>query len=277
MRRRTFLLLPPALLLAGPALSAPDVPAVAAPGRIARVRLGKADQPPKAYLDKRRVLVMRERGEWVALAGIALGTRADSMLLVEVEYGDGRRESRQVSIIPRGYPVQQLAVAPDQADLAPDQVPRYQKERGHLQQVLRTFTEPAPASVALRQPVPGRRSGSFGMRRVINGVARSPHSGLDIAADEGTPVAATAGGRVIDAGDYLFLGNTVVLDHGQGLLSLYAHLSAIDTKKGVALAPGAGIGKVGATGRATGPHLHFAVYLNATAVDPAIFLPRAGV
>jgi murein DD-endopeptidase MepM/ murein hydrolase activator NlpD len=273
MRRRSFLLLTPALLLAGPA-SGQDARSYGVPGRVARLRLGNAEPAPRAYLDKRRVLVMRERGEWVALAGIALGTRADSMLLVEVEYGDGRRESRPVSIMPGKYPEQRLSVAPDQADLAPDQVPRYNKERDHLKRVLQTFSDTAPASLVLRQPVPGRRAGSFGMRRVINGVARSPHTGLDIAAAEGTPVAASAAGRVIDAGDYLLFGNTVVLDHGQGLLSLYAHLSAIETKKGVALLPGARIGKVGATGRASGPHLHFAVYLNATPVDPAIFLPK---
>jgi murein DD-endopeptidase MepM/ murein hydrolase activator NlpD len=152
-------------------------------------------------------------------------------------------------------------------------VVRYQQEREHFAQVLRTYTEPGPETLALLQPVAGRRSGSFGLRRVINNMARAPHSGLDIAAPEGAPVVAAAAGRVANVGDYLFLGNTVILDHGQGLLTLYAHLSEFDVTAGDTVAAGAPIGKVGMTGRVTGPHLHFSVYLNAVSVDPAIFLP----
>jgi len=249
-------------------------PAVAAPGRVARVRLGIAEQPPQAQLDGRRLLVRQERGEWVALAGIPLSAKTAATLSVEVAHGDGRLEARRITVIDRKYRTQYLSVDADQADLPAEQVARYEQERAHFAQVLRTFTEAGPANLALLQPVAGRRSGTFGSRRVINGVARNPHGGLDIAAPSGTPVAAASAGRVIDAGDYLFLGRTIVLDHGQGLLSLYAHLSAIDAAAGETVAAGATIGKVGATGRATGPHLHFSVYLNAAAVDPAIFLPR---
>jgi murein DD-endopeptidase MepM/ murein hydrolase activator NlpD len=274
------LLLLIAPLLCAPAFGQPsraaaaDAPATAAPGRVARVRLGKAEQAPRAWLDERRLLVRRERGEWVAVAGVALSARVGSTLSVEVDHGDGRREARRVTVVSRKYPTQHLDVAPDQADLPAEQVARYEQEREHLRRVLQTFSDQGPAGLALLQPVPGRRSGSFGSRRVINGVARSPHSGLDIAADEGTPVAAARAGKVLDAGEYIFLGRTVVIDHGQGLLSLYSHLSAIDVAAGNSVASGATIGKVGATGRATGPHLHFGVYLNAAAVDPAIFLPR---
>jgi murein DD-endopeptidase MepM/ murein hydrolase activator NlpD len=95
---------------------------------------------------------------------------------------------------------------------------------------------------------------------------------MDIAAPAGTPVVAANAGRVIDTGEYLFLGRTIVLDHGQGFLSLYAHLKAIDTTVAQAVSAGSRIGKVGTTGRVTGPHLHFSVYLNAVAVDPAFFL-----
>ena len=238
------------------------------------MRLGAADQAPKAHYDGRRLLVRQERGEWIAFAGIPLSVKAGSTLPVEIDYG-GRREVRKVPVGRWKYQVQRLDMPVEQADLPPEQLARYEEERAHFAKVLRTFTEAGPADLVLLQPVPGRRSGSFGLRRVINGVSRSPHGGLDIAAPTGTPVVAAAAGRVADAGEYLFLGRTIVLDHGQGLLTLYAHLSAMHVGPGGEVAAGATIGEVGATGRATGPHLHFSVYLNAAAVDPAIFLPRS--
>jgi murein DD-endopeptidase MepM/ murein hydrolase activator NlpD len=272
MRRRSFLLLTLALLLARPAFAAKRKPPVAVPGGVAHVTLAAGDPAPKAHLNGSRLLVRREKNEWVAIAGIPLSAKAGTTVRVEVDFANGKREVRPVKVIDKKYLTQHLTVAPGQADLPDEQLSRYQHEREHLAQVLRTYTEPGPEHLALLQPVPGRRSGSFGLRRVINGMPRSPHSGLDIAAPEGTPVVATASGRVADSGEYLFLGRTLVLDHGQGMLSLYSHLSAIDVEAGATVAAGAPIGKVGSTGRATGPHLHFSVYLNAVSVDPAIFL-----
>ena len=271
MRRRSLLLLTPALLLAFPALAAADA-STAVPGGIARVRLGTAEAPPAAYLDGQRLMVRRERGEWTAIAGVPLSAKAGTKLKVEVDYGGGRRKVRRVAVVDKKYATQHLSVPPDQAELPPEQVARYQREREHLVKVLSTFTEPVPEGLDMREPVDGRRSGTFGLRRIINGMPRSPHGGMDIAAPAGTPIAAPRAGRVIDAGEYLFLGSTVVLDHGAGLLTLYAHLSAIDVAPGDAVPAGATIGKVGNTGRATGPHLHFSVYLNSVSVDPAIFL-----
>jgi murein DD-endopeptidase MepM/ murein hydrolase activator NlpD len=275
MQRRTLLLVAPALLLPRLALATPSAPTTAVPGGVARLRLGTAEQPPTALLDGRRLLVRSEGGEWVALVGVPLAARPKSKLSVEVIYDRGKRDVLPIRVVDKKYLTQHVTVAPDQADLPPEQMARYERERAHLQQVLRTFTERNPASLALLQPVEGRRSGNFGLRRIVNGKPRSPHGGLDIAATEGTPIVATGSGQVLDVGDYLFLGQTVILDHGQGLLSLYAHLSAIDVTAGQIVGLGQTIGKVGATGRVTGPHLHFSVYLNAASVDPAIFLPTA--
>ena len=272
MRRRSLLLLASALLLPFAAFAAKRKPPVAVPGGVARVSLAAGDPAPKAHLNGNRLLVRREKNEWVAVAGIPLSAKAGTTVRVEVDFANGKREVRSVKVVDKKYLTQHLSVPPGQADLPEEQVLRYQQEREHLAQVLRTFSEPGPESLALLQPVPGRRSGSFGLRRVINGMPRSPHSGLDIAAPEGTPVVATAPGRVADSGEYLFLGRTLVLDHGHGMLSLYSHLSAVDVEAGATVAAGVPIGKVGSTGRATGPHLHFSVYLNAVSVDPAIFL-----
>jgi murein DD-endopeptidase MepM/ murein hydrolase activator NlpD len=274
MQRRAFLLLlAPVLLLARVALATPSGPITAVPGGVARLSLGTAQQSPKAFLDGRRLLVRSEGREWVALVGVPLAAKPKSKLSVEVIHALGEREVLPIRVVDKKYLTQHITVAPDQADLPPEQIARYEQQRAHLQQVLRTFTERNPASLALLQPVEGRRSGNFGFRRIVNGKPRSPHGGLDIAAPAGTPIVATGSGQVLDVGDYLFLGQTVILDHGQGLLSLYAHLSAIDVTAGQIVGLGQAIGKVGATGRTTGPHLHFSVYLNAASVDPAIFLP----
>ena len=237
------------------------------PGGVAKVPIGDATQ---ATLDGNRVLVLREAGRRIAVVGVTLGARPGTKLLLH----DDRSRTFEIAVLPKKYASQRLKVPPEQAELPPEQLARYEEERKHLLGVLGTFSGVAPISLAMRPPVAGRRSGSFGLRRIINGEPRSPHSGMDIAADAGTPVAAAKAGRVIDVGEYLFLGKTVVLDHGQGLISLYSHLSEVDASPSQRVADGAVIGKVGATGRATGPHLHFSIYLNTAAGDPAYFLPK---
>jgi murein DD-endopeptidase MepM/ murein hydrolase activator NlpD len=257
---------------AAPAGRLPAVPrAASVPGGVARVPLGAGDVAPLAWLGEQRVLVLREGAEWVALVGIPLAEPAGAKLALRVQRG-ASTASLQVQVGAKAYAVQKLKVAPGQVDLSQEDLARYERERAHLARVLATFTEAPPASLAMLQPVPGRRSSSFGLRRYFNGQSRSPHNGMDIAAAAGTPVVAATAGRVLDAGDYFFPGRSVVLDHGQGLLTLYAHLSEIGAAVGQAVVAGEPIGKVGATGRVTGPHLHFSVYLNAAAVDPAAFL-----
>jgi murein DD-endopeptidase MepM/ murein hydrolase activator NlpD len=276
MSRRRFLLsLAPALVAPAWAARAwaTTIPrAAAVPGGVARIGLGASAQAPRVRLGSDRVLVIREGDEWVAVVGIALSAKPGSKLRVEAEQAGGEVERFEIAVAPKAYASQHLKVPPDQVDLSKEHLTRYERERLHLSEVLRTFTDSPPATLAMLQPAAGQRSSSFGLRRYFNGRARSPHNGMDFAASAGTPVIAANAGRVIDTGDYFFPGRTVVLDHGQGLLSLYAHLEAIDATVAQAVSAGSVIGKVGATGRITGPHLHFSVYLNAVAVDPALFL-----
>ncbi len=173
---------------------------------------------------------------------------------------------------PYRYAEQRLTVAPGQVDLSPENLARHQRERDHQAGVIATFGDPAPAALQMRAPVAGPRSGSVGLRRIFNSQPRAPHSGMDIAAASGTPVRAPLAGRVIDTGDYFFNGRTVWIDHGAGLLSMVCHLSAVEVAVGDLLAAGQPLGAVGATGRATGPHLHWSLSLNRVMVDPALFL-----
>jgi len=245
--------------------------ALQVPGGVARLSLGPAATRPTAYAGDVPLLVLGDAREWTALVGIALSAApGDASITVQID-GVAQR-ALHYTVAPKHYVEQRLTVEPRTVDLSPQDQARFEREHTHLAGVMATFTEPLPSALRMQVPVPGRRSSSFGLRRVFNGQPRNPHSGMDIAAGMGTPVTAPLPGRVIDTGDYFFNGNTVWLDHGGGLLSMVCHLSAISARVGDVLQTGAPLGAVGATGRATGPHLHWGVVLNRTMVDPALFL-----
>jgi murein DD-endopeptidase MepM/ murein hydrolase activator NlpD len=242
------------------------------PGGVVTIDLGPAAERPKASVGKVPVLVMGGPQRWLAVVGIPLGAAPGESELFVQRRGDAEPQRLSYAIEAARYAEQRLTVPPGKVDLSKKDLARYQRERAHLAQVVATFSDAPPTSLALRQPVEGPRSSSFGLRRIFNGQARSPHSGMDIAADTGATVQAAAAGRVIDTGDYFFNGKTVWLDHGAGLLTMYCHLSDIHVKVGEQLAAGQPIGAVGATGRVTGPHLHWSVSLNRAMVDPGLFL-----
>jgi murein DD-endopeptidase MepM/ murein hydrolase activator NlpD len=261
-----------ALALASTTAHALDLPQQRiVPGGVATLPLGPSAEPPKARYNGLPVMVVGDARGWTAVVGIALAAKPGKAT-IEIERAGGRAESRAFVVQPARYAEQRLKVAPGHVELSPEDLARYEREREHLAEVAATFSDVAPSSLRLAQPVPGTRSSSFGLRRVFNGQSRNPHSGMDIAAASGTPVAASAGGRVIDTGDYFFNGKTVWLDHGAGLLTMYCHLDSIAVSAGDVVAAGARIGTVGATGRVTGPHLHWSVSLNRAMVDPALFV-----
>ncbi|HEX4051470.1 MAG TPA: peptidoglycan DD-metalloendopeptidase family protein [Steroidobacteraceae bacterium] len=226
-----------------------------------------AAEPPRVSFGGDRVLVVRRGSGWLAVVGVPLTAMPGT---AQAEVG---RTPLPFGVGPKQYVVQSLRVKPAQVDLSAHDLARYEREHARLQAAIATFSDALPITLALSAPVRGVRTSSFGSRRVFNNEPRAPHTGMDIAAPRGTPVHAAATGRVIDTGDYFFDGKTVLIDHGSGFVTMYCHLSRIDVHIGARIARGELIGLVGATGRVTGPHLHFGVVLNRAFVDPALFLP----
>ena len=253
------------------AFTAPRVSAV--PGGVVTFKLpGKPDERPVVTYAEKPVMVARQQDTWLAIIGLSLDTEPGTYQLDVQQPG---ADPRQLSftVTPKQYRTQQLKVAPGMVNLSPENEERVARESAKMRVALDSFTPDAPATLRLAQPVPGPRSSSFGLRRVFNGESRRPHSGMDIAAPTGTPIKAPLAGTVVDVGEYYFNGGNVLIDHGQGLVTMYCHLSKTRVDVGQAVKLGDVIGEVGATGRVTGPHLHWGVSLNGTMVDPALFLP----
>jgi murein DD-endopeptidase MepM/ murein hydrolase activator NlpD len=245
------------------------------PGGIALVTLpGNAAAPPQVMFGAYQAAVIKRGTQWVALVGIPLATKPGPQQL-QVETTTGRSQV-SFEVTDRKYRTQYLTIKNQrQVDPNPDDVKRIEAEQSRSSAALSRFTMEGEPVFALSAPVSGVRSDSYGSRRVFNGQPRNPHSGMDIAAATGTPIRAPAAGTVVEAGDFFFNGNTLYIDHGFGLVTMYCHLNKLGVQAGDRVAKGDLIGEVGATGRVTGPHLHWGVALNRAMVDPALFLPPA--
>lgn len=238
------------------------------PGGIAAVDIGSADLPePIVRHDGGRVLVVRDGSRWTAIVGIPLDAATGQ---ASIAVNDKRNIDFEIRA--HGYREQRLSVNKSFVTLDEEQLERVGKERKIIDAALGNWRDTAFDDIDLEAPVDGPRSSSFGLRRFFNDQPRSPHKGMDIAAAKGTAIVAPRDGVVTATGNYFFNGNTIIIDHGQGLVTMYCHLSEVSVSEGQAVASGEAIGAVGATGRVTGPHLHFGTYLNATAVDPALLL-----
>jgi murein DD-endopeptidase MepM/ murein hydrolase activator NlpD len=255
------------LLLAASAVAAPEH--APWPGGIAVIDVGPAEAPrPIVEFGERRVLVTRNGDRWLAAVGIPLdaptgesSVRINTARDVPFDVREHAYREQRLTVKNKKY------VSPDEAQLE-----RIGRERKIIDAALTNWRDVDVPGLALTAPVDGPRSSSFGLRRFFNDQPRAPHKGMDIAATEGTVIAAPGGGVVTATGDYFFNGKTVIIDHGQGFVTMYCHLSDIGVSEGQQLETGEPIGAVGATGRVTGPHLHFGTYLNGTAVDPALLL-----
>ncbi|MDR7136197.1 murein DD-endopeptidase MepM/ murein hydrolase activator NlpD [Lysobacter niastensis] len=195
---------------------------------------------------------------------------------VEVTGADGRQQTIQVAVTPRDWPVEKIdGVPPATVEPPPEIAARIEREQAMVTAARERDDDRSDFARPFVWPVQGRISGRFGNQRIYNGTPKSPHSGMDVAAASGTPVLAPAGGIVTFAAPDLYLtGGTVLLDHGHGVSSNFLHLSRIDVKVGERVTQGQRIGAVGATGRATGPHLHWGMNWFDVRIDPLLVLER---
>jgi murein DD-endopeptidase MepM/ murein hydrolase activator NlpD len=273
--RRRFLQMA-AVLASVPLLGRPEaggLPRPAAiPGGFVVIKLGPENSAPVVRFNGERVLVSGDQAGWLAIVGIPLDSKPGRAPPLTIQYAAGKPRVIHFTIGEKKYDSEYLTIKSDRVELSPLDIARYEAERTHTQSILRIYSDSAPASLLLIPPCRGIRSSTFGLLRFLNGQPRGAHNGMDMAAEVGTPVVAAAPGEIIDIGDYFFSGRTVMINHGRGFITLYAHLSDIDVKPRNRVTAGQRIGKVGITGRVTGPHLHFGVYLNAAAIDPGLFL-----
>ncbi|MBF0463216.1 MAG: M23 family metallopeptidase [Magnetococcales bacterium] len=196
-----------------------------------------------------------------------------ALLRVAVEPPQGKPEilTQDCLVTQRVYQEEPITLAKEKVDLAPEVLTRAAQETAAIAATYQRRGGRVGYADGFQQPVQGRFSGVFGSRRILNGQPRKPHNGVDIAAPQGTPVVAMASGTVALVGrDYFFTGNTLALDHGDGIISLYAHLESVAVQPGEWVTGGTVIGTVGMTGRATGPHLHWGVLVRNDRVDPVL-------
>lgn len=217
------------------------------------------------------------RGEWSAWAVVGFDEKPGARsLVIDAEDGTGRslHASREIRISAKRFPTEKLTVKEEYVEPPPEVAERIAAETKRLAALYATRTASALTGAPFGRPVPGEQLGIFGARRILNGQSRSPHPGLDLRAATGTPVKAAGPGHIALAGDLYFSGNTVIVDHGEGLFTLYAHLSRIDVHEGDAIAQGEQLGLSGATGRVTGPHLHWGAKIGDRPFDPTALLDR---
>jgi murein DD-endopeptidase MepM/ murein hydrolase activator NlpD len=241
------------------------------PGGVALVALPASIEAPQAEFGGRRVAVIKHQDNWLAVVGLPLAIKPGAQAL-QLNTANGPT-TINFDILDKSYRTQRLTV-PNQRQVTPnpEDMARIEREQVRVEAALTRYTTDIPPNFMLSVPIDGERSDSFGSRRIFNGEARNPHSGMDIAAPTGTPIKAPAPGVVVETGDFFFNGNSVFVDHGHGLVTLYCHLSKIAVKPGDRVQAGDLLGAVGATGRVTGPHLHWGVALNRAMVDPSLLL-----
>lgn len=222
------------------------------------------DQPVHFYRNSRD-------NRYTALLGIDMDTKPDRYkLTLNLEDMKGKKITKKyrIRIKPANFGTERLTLPPSRVTLDEETLKKVDMEKEKLGKVWEMFTEDPLWDGNFIPPVAGDMSDNFGLRRIINGEQKSPHTGVDVDAPEGAPVQASNSGRAIFTDDQFFSGKTLVIDHGLGLFTMYFHLSEILVREGARVKKGEVVAKVGQTGRATGPHLHWGVRLNNARINP---------
>lgn len=247
------------------------------PGGVAVIALDKTSPQsrPDVRYKERRVMVLQDANRWYAVVGIGL-TAKTGRHAIKVKSSGALPYTKYFTVKPKKYKTQHLTIK-NKRKVNPyaKDLDRIYADKKEILAALKHWRDNNQVSTDFILPVNGPYSSPFGLRRFFNNQPRKPHSGLDIAAAEGSPLIAPADGIVIETGDYFFNGKSVMIDHGQGLITMYSHMSKIDVKPGQALQRGEKFGEVGKTGRVTGAHLHWTVSLNNQRVDPTLFVQEA--
>ena len=243
-------------------------------GGVALLDLGAATEkkkPPYVSSNKKRITVTAKNDKWFAVVGLSILHQQKS-ITIDIKWPDGTEEQKTFDIAAKKYGESYLTIKNKRKVNPPKRDwDRIARENSLIGKAKRYWLDSEP-DFAFRLPSEGLYSSLYGLKRYLNGTPKKPHRGLDIAAPTGTPVYAPSNGLIIETGDFFFTGNTILIAHGGSLVSLYSHLSRIDVKKGARVRKGDLIGAIGATGRVTGPHLHWSVGLNGVWVNPIYFL-----
>jgi murein DD-endopeptidase MepM/ murein hydrolase activator NlpD len=242
-------------------------------GGVAVVDVGDFTNKPKIFYKSREVKSIKEDEKYFAIVGIGLDEKVGKRHIVAVV--KDQKKDFYFDVKSKGYKKEYIKLKSNKrVNLSKKNLSRYQKERKKTKKLLASFNKELSTSLNFISPLTGRLSSPFGKRRYFNNVPKSPHKGVDIAAKKGTPIVATQSGIVSIREEYFFNGNTIYLDHGEGVVSVYCHMQKFAVRVGDFVEQGDVIGYVGTTGRSTGPHLHFGLMLNGEAVDPSIFIKK---
>jgi murein DD-endopeptidase MepM/ murein hydrolase activator NlpD len=236
------------------------------PGGLMVVTVKNAAGPAEGSFRGKQLHFNKAKTGFKALTGIDLNTEPGTYQLALTV--DGKSLTRDVTIVKKKYPVQRLTLPEDMVVLSPENEARAERDQRKMS-VIWPVDSLRVWNGRFIDPLPGKEIGTpFGVRRFINNIPKNPHSGVDITADEGEPVKAPNDGVVILVDDQFYSGNSVVLDHGQGIYTMFFHLSKATVKYGQAVRKGDVIALVGSTGRSTGAHLHWGVRVQGAKVNP---------